>query len=127
MRWGRVSDPRPCHDRLIGDFGLFVGLRNDENHQLARRQIETMRPDSAEPAAEQPLTVIGKGRKKRIVAVPNWLVLDAISYIATERRASLRARSAGATEPPDLFLSGLEANTPVSHIARSIAISPPGG
>lgn len=114
----QVSDPRPCRDRLIGDFGLFVGLRNDEIHQIARCQIESMRPDNAAPAAEQPLAIVGKGRKKRIVAVPNWLVLDALTYITTERAAALLARRDDVAEPPDLFLSGVEANAPgrpISH------------
>ena len=110
---GINGDLRPCRDRLLGDIGVFVGLRNDEIHQLTKYHFLALHPNIDAPLAEQPLTVIGKGRIVRTVAIPNWLVLDALAYIDGERAQAIRAGGrTGRKEPPDMFLAGRESNAP---------------
>ena len=106
-----VGDPRPTRDRLIGDIGVFVGLRNDEIHQLTNYQFLSLHPDPDAPYADQALTVIGKGRIRQTVAIPNWLVQDALAYAAGERYGGgARAGGlAGRREPQDLFVAGRHA------------------
>ncbi|MFC5354803.1 tyrosine-type recombinase/integrase [Azospirillum himalayense] len=107
------GDARPCRDRLIGDIGVFVGLRNDEIHQLTKYQFLTMHPDAEAPLADQRLTITGKGQVARTVAIPNWLALDVLAYIDGERAQAARAgRQTGRKEAPDLFLAGVESNAP---------------
>jgi integrase len=113
------NDRRPARDRLIFDFGWAVGLRLDEIHQLTKLAFLNLHPDPEAPACEQGLTVVGKGRKKRIVAVPNWLVIDALAYISGERKQILSASGfIGRRENPALFLSSLKSDRPgmpISH------------
>jgi integrase len=93
-----AGDQRPSRDRLIGDIGVFVGLRNDEIHQLTKYQFLSLHPDPDAPYANQALTVVGKGRISRTVAIPNWLVQDALAYVADERMQAVRASGLG--RPP---------------------------
>lgn len=111
-RFNADSSPQGVRsrDRLIVDLALFVGLRVDEIHQLTRYQFESMCPDDNAPGAEQPLSIVGKGRKRRVVAIPNWLVADALTYIETYRAASSRANKR--QQNSALILSGLESNRP---------------
>lgn len=107
------GDLRPCRDRLLGDLGIFVGLRNDEIHQLTTYQFLSMHPDPNAPVAEQSLTVIGKGRKPRSVAIPNWLVLDALAYIEGERAAMMSiARRKKRKLSAQLLVAGSDSNSP---------------
>ena len=107
------GDLRPSRDRLIGDLGVFVGLRIDEIHQLTKYQFLSLLPDPEAPYADQPLTVVGKGHVGRTVAVPNWLVQDALAYVGGERAEAVRAgRLTGRKEPPDVFVAGRDSNVP---------------
>lgn len=107
-RWSALSI-----DRLIGDIGVFVGLRNDEIHQLTKYQFLSLHPDPEAPYADQALTVVGKGRISRTVAIPNWLVQDAISYIAGERMGAVRVGGlTGRREPQDLFVARCHSKAP---------------
>ena len=112
-------DRRPARDRLMFDFGWAVGLRLDEINQLTKLSFLGLHPDPDAPACEQPLIVIGKGRKTRTVAVPNWLVLDALAYIGGERKDCLKAGAiTGRRESVALFLGGLDGGRPgrpISH------------
>jgi integrase len=104
---------------LIGDLGWAVGLRIDEIRQLNRNQFLSLHPDPAFPGAEQILIVVGKGGKRRSVAVPNWLVVDAISYVDNERAFSVNAGGrAGRQDRGNLLVTGegsSRSGRPITH------------
>ena len=115
----RDGDLRPARDRLIIDLGWVVGLRIDEIIQLTTLQFLSIQPDPDEPWVEQALTIVGKGKKARTVAVPGWLWLDALAYIDDERKDALKAGGiTGRTATNKLFVHQLSSNTP----GRSLAI-----
>jgi len=112
------DDRRPSRARLAIDLGWSVGLRLTEIVELNKFQFLSKHPDPMAPAAEQVIQVLGKGGVLRPVAVPNWLVLDAIRYIETERSEALKAGGlTGRREPGRLFVSGLESNSPGSTVS----------
>lgn len=87
----RNGDERPSRDRLLVDIAWAVGLRLDEIHQLSIYQFLHLSPPPHAPGGQQELVVSGKGsrgsgKRKRTVAIPNWVVEDAIHYINTERK-----------------------------------------
>lgn len=105
-----TNGERPIRDRLIAEWLTFVGLRVGEvlspNGQrgLTVHQILGIVPDPNHPFDHAVVTVIGKGNRKRNVAVPNWLVEKTIHYIRFERKravALLRRPSA------KLFVAGI--------------------
>jgi len=107
------GDQRPSRDRLTCDLGWACGLRLDEIHQLNTLQFLSLHPDEHAPVAEQSISVVGKGRKKRNIAIPNWLVLDALAYISDERRHALAAGGiTGRQDRHALFVAGLDGNFP---------------
>lgn len=115
----RDGDDRPVRNRLMFDMGWAVGLRLDEIHQLTSLQFLSMHPDPDQPLGYQALTVIGKGEKKRIVAIPNWLVHDALTYINDERSVALKAgKVSSRTASTALFLSGKESKNPGQPITH---------
>lgn len=88
----RQGDERPSRDRLVLDLGWAVGLRLDEINSLTTLQFLSLCPDPATPFVSMSLTIHhGKGNKTRQVAIPTWLVMDAIAYIEGERAESLRS------------------------------------
>lgn len=109
----RDGDQRYCRDRLICDIGVFVGLRVTELVNLTTLQFLNLNPDPSAPYVSQTLTIKGKGRVLRPVAIPNWLVLDAIEYITTEREQALKAskRRLGVSLPTQLFLGHPNSNS----------------
>lgn len=96
----RQGDQRPARDRLICDLGWAVGLRVAEIVSLTTLQFLNLNPDPATPNVNLSLTIVGKGRKMRQVAIPTWLVLDALEYIDGERNDSLRANKDRPRHPP---------------------------
>jgi len=89
----RRGDERPSRDRLICDLGWVVGLRLDEINNLTTLQFLNLNADTSTPLVNMPLTIHnGKGKKTRQVAIPTWLVVDALAYIAGERAQSLKAK-----------------------------------
>lgn len=88
----RRGDQRPSRDRLVLDLGWAVGLRLDEINRLTTLQFLGVCPDPSTPFVSMSLTIHrGKGNKTRQVAIPTWLVMDAIAYIEGERAESLRS------------------------------------
>lgn len=78
-------------DRLIAEWMCYVGLRISEVvgkkdwNGISLNQILCLRPNPELPTDHCALEVIGKFRKRRNVAVPNWLVIRTQEYIAGER------------------------------------------
>ncbi|WP_080671068.1 tyrosine-type recombinase/integrase [Pseudomonas putida] len=110
------SDSRCCRNRLIADFGWAVGLRNSEIANLKAASFENLKVDFASPAAQQRLDVTGKGNIARIVAVPNWLVLDAQIYSGQEREQSIRM-GRSKVDSGHLIVSNKEARSPGKKIS----------
>lgn len=107
----RNGDRRPARDRLFVDIGWVVGLRVDEIHSLTTLQFLNLHPDSKAPQIAHPLIVTGKGSKTRQVAIPGWLVEDAIAYINGERAETLRVgRVSSKAASTALFLGGIESS-----------------
>lgn len=117
----RASDLRSARDRLICDFGWAVGLRLDEINRLTTLQFLHLVPDIAAPFINLPLTIHdGKGRKTRQVAVPAWLVIDALAYIEGERADSIRAgKTLGRSPPLKLLLAHRTSKRPGQPITNS--------
>lgn len=115
----RGDDVRPSRDRLFADIGWVVGLRLDEMQQLTTLKFLNMHPDPSQPLLSHALVIKGKGGKIRTVAVPGWLVVDAIAYITGERAEALKkGKISSRSASTALFLSGLEGNfpgIPISH------------
>ena len=84
------SDSRRARDRLIVDLGWAVGLRNFEITGLKASQFSDLHPEKDFPGDHQRVEILGKRSKRRVVAVPNWLVLDAQVYINEERATALK-------------------------------------
>lgn len=113
----RQGDKRPSRDRLIFDLGWAVGLRLDEINSLTTLQFLDLCPDPATPFVSMSLMVHrGKGNKARQVAIPTWLVIDAVAYIEGERAESLRACRAKSRHPPTRLL--------LSHVTSRSAGQP---
>lgn len=102
----RQGDQRAARDRLICDFGWVVGLRLAEVISLTTLQFLSLNPDPDSPYLDLELIVQGKGKKTRQVAIPTWLVLDAIEYINGERAEAIRARKGGPRYAPIQLLVG---------------------
>lgn len=102
----RQGDRRVARDRLICDLGWAVGLRLAEVLSLTTLQFLSLSPDPSSPYTDLKLIVCGKGNKTRQVAIPTWLVLDAIEYIDGERAEALRARKVGLRRPSTQLLLG---------------------
>ncbi|MDR7049200.1 integrase [Duganella sp. 3397] len=117
----RIGDLRPARDRLICDFGWAVGLRLDEINRLTTLQFLHLVPDMKAPFISLPLTIHdGKGKKTRQVAVPAWLVMDALAYIDGDRATSLRAgKNGGRGRPLNLILANLNSKSPGQPITNS--------
>jgi len=85
-----TSDGRRARDRLIVDLGWAVGLRNFEITGLRASQFSDLQPEKDFPGDHQRVEILGKRSKRRVVAVPNWLVLDAQAYINGERAVAIK-------------------------------------
>jgi integrase len=113
------EDQRPSRDRLICDLGWACGLRLDEIHQLTTLQMLSLHPEQYAPVAEQSISIVGKGRKRRNIAIPNWLVFDALAYIGGERKRALAKGAINARHDKHaLLVAGLDSNfsgRPISH------------
>jgi len=115
----RQGDDRPSRDRLIFDLGWAVGLRLDEINNLTTLQFLNLCPDPATPFVSLSMIIRGKGNKTRQVAVPTWLVTDAIAYIEGERSESIRAcRSKPRYSPTRLLLSHKSSRSPGQAITN---------
>jgi integrase len=96
-----LPDRRPARNRLIYDLGWAVGLRLDEINSLTTLQFLSLCPDRTALFANMVLTIKhGKGNKTRLVAIPTWLVIDALAYIDGEREESLKACKAKSKNSP---------------------------
>jgi integrase len=95
---------RRYRDRLIVDWGWAVGLRMSEITKLNIHQFLAfvIVPDS--PWAHAPISILGKGGKKRNVSVPNWLIADTVSYIEKERKLAVEAGRLRNGAPTALFV-----------------------
>jgi integrase len=113
------GDERPSRDRIIGDIGVFVGLRVDEVYSLSKYQFLALTPPADGPVGDQQVLVKGKGGKTRPVAFPNWLVLDIQAYISTERAKAVDDGGlTGRNDPAALLVSGSQAKAPGRGLSR---------
>lgn len=103
----RDGDQRLARDRLICDLGWVIGLRLSEMNQLTTLQFLSLSPDPMTPLNNMLLLIRrGKGGVARQVAIPTWLVMDALTYIRGERGEALKARKhATKAEPTNLLLA----------------------
>lgn len=108
----RGEDLRPARNRLIADIGWTTGLRLHEIAQLTKYQFLSLSPAPATlVGVEHQLIVLGKGKKRRSIAVPNWVVIDALAYIDGERAEAVAAVKSR-REPGQLILAGLSSRKP---------------
>ena len=109
----RASEFGGCgRDRLIIDLGWSAGLRVGEIAALRLDSFKSMRPDPASPMSDERLLVQGKGGYKRVIAIPVWVALDALAYIAgTRKEARLRYADVDGDEAR-LFLSSASSKQP---------------
>lgn len=115
----REGDPRPARDRLLVDLGWAVGLRVEEISSLSTLQFLCLHPDPRAPQIDHSLVIMGKGKKLRTVAVPGWLVEDAISYIYGERAESLRIGKISSKAASNaLFLAGAKSSRSGTPICK---------
>jgi integrase len=85
----------------------------DEIHSLSVLQFLGMHPDPNAPHLDQALVVTGKGGRSRHVAIPGWLVEDALAYISGEREVALKCgKVSNRTASNFLFLSGVGSKRP---------------
>lgn len=108
-------EPSECsantsRDRLIADWGWAVGLRLTEIVDLDVHQFHANHNELSDPYSFQPVEVLGKGRIRRNVAVPNWLMSETQKYIGGERAHAIRAGRV--REPNAVFVSGLASRFP---------------
>lgn len=93
-------------DRLISEWGVYVGLRIHEILGSAARpgltvhQVNAVVADPNAPLGDSSLKLEGKGGIARRIAVPNWLILRTQKYISDERATLVNKRGA----PTALFL-----------------------
>jgi len=106
------SHQADARDRLLVDLGWSTGLRVGEIARLTAQSFQSMRPDPDWPSGEQRLEVCGKGGYKRVIAVPNWVALDAIHYINGERARAAVSGGSSSHIAEKLFLSSLSSKTP---------------
>lgn len=111
-----LKEQSDSRDRLIVDFGWAVGLRNSEITGLRTSQFINLHPDPNFPGDNQRLEVLGKRKKRRVVAVPNWLVLDAQAYIKGERTEAL-LRSRDGVDSEYLLVSSKKSRFPGRKIS----------
>jgi integrase len=89
-----ASDAAPeasVRNRLIADWAWAVGLRISEILHLQHLQFRKIKPRENAPWAHVPIEVLGKGNKRRRVAVPNWLINDTQLYIDRQRSSCVKA------------------------------------
>lgn len=103
---------KSCRNRLIFDLGWVVGLRVSEIRNLTTLQFLSLTPDFDYPNVDQQLTILRKGAKVCVVAIPNWLIVDVLAYIDGERNSTiLAARIDSKKTSSRLFLGELGSNT----------------
>lgn len=86
----REGDLRATRNRLVLDLGWVVGLRVAEVVSLTDLQFLNLNPDPKSPFANLRISVLGKGKKRRNVLIPTWLVFDVLAYIDGERADALK-------------------------------------
>lgn len=103
-----INGELATRDRLIAEWMCYVGLRISEVvgkkdwNGISLGQILRLRPDPESPTDHCAIEVIGKFRKRRNVAVPNWLIIRTQEYIAGERA---RCCEGANRETDSLFVS----------------------
>lgn len=86
--------PATTAQRLMGELCYNAGLRRAEVCSLKTMTILATRTDSRDPLSAVAISVVGKGKKRRNVPVPVWL-LDALKRYAAgvrQRLVDLRCR-----------------------------------
>ena len=112
------ADSRPARNRLIADIAWTTGLRLHEIAQLTKYQFLSLSPaPAANVGVEHQLIVLGKGKKRRSIAVPNWVVIDALAYIDGERAKAVAATK-NLKEPTQLILAGLSSRKPGAPLGQ---------
>jgi len=80
--------PATTAERLMGELCYNTGLRRAEVCSLKAVTILATRTDSRDPLSAVAISVVGKGKKRRNVPVPVWL-LDALKRYAADVRQRL--------------------------------------
>lgn len=84
------EDPRSVRDRLIAELALFAGARLGDVINLTTIKFLSITVEPHQMLVEFPITVLGKGKVTRQMAVPGWLVVAVQKYIVGERSESER-------------------------------------
>jgi integrase/recombinase XerC len=79
-------DESSSRDRLAAEYGLNSGLRISEIHQLNWTRFSGYNAETIIENNNYRFRIIGKGRKKRMVDIPGWLILETLCYIEFERK-----------------------------------------
>jgi integrase len=108
----RSADPRSSRDRVMGDLGVFAGLRLDEIHQLTTYHFQSLHPNPATPLVGQPITVRRKGGFVQTVLVPSWLAGDVLEFIETERTEWLKGAGLWRRAPSAIFVGNPNSTAP---------------
>lgn len=120
---GKLS-PRPTRDRLWAEFCVLTGTRPDEPSKILAADIRSLSPERPEdPYGVTLMSILGKGRKRRKIEIPNILLGWLKWYDAHERSAALRkARKDGflkpREEPAELFVNGSDSRANLGRPAR---------
>lgn len=91
-------------DRLMVDWCWAVGLRVSELLALEATQLQRIHYEEAAPWLGVPITVTGKGAKRRRVSVPMWLIGETMTYIRGEREQCI-AKSPARIRTQRLFVA----------------------
>lgn len=108
-----LDDPRPVRDRLRAELCVHTGMRPGEPERLTVYSILDLTPEQPDdPCGLTMLSIVGKGNKKRKVALPNQVLSWLIWYIENERADAIkegrrRGHISKQAEPKELFLNGV--------------------
>ncbi len=84
------QDRRSVRDRLIVELALIGGARLGDVINLTTLKFLSITVEPHQMIEQFPITVLGKGKVTRQMAVPGWLVIAVQKYIAGERLESER-------------------------------------
>lgn len=102
-----------ARDRLIFTVMVSMGLRISELVKLSIHQFLPLL--EVHDNVNQFIEIIGKGRKKRLVAVPNWLIKEICDYIFGDRRSVINKH--GIKDHKLIFITNSDSNNPGNPIS----------
>ena len=99
------AGPGSCvRDRLMVDWAWATGLRVSELIFLEVRQFKRRSFDDDAIWSHVPISIMGKGNKRRRISVPMWLIHETLLYINGERKRCV-SKVPQADRPTRLFVA----------------------